>query len=162
MDVADQVDEKMSYVTIGSMRVSSVMCGTMMWGSFVDEEAEAHRQLDAYINAGGNFIDTAELYPVAFNYGRTTETWIGWWLRQRLAEGSIERGATLPASATWPASAAPPGVKKLLHFYTWLAQAQSYTTLRSTLLLPPPPNFYTLHPQNLGVFTRAHGYMCEL
>ena len=90
--------QKMSYVTIGSMRVSSVMCGTMMWGSFVDEEAEAHRQLDAYINAGGNFIDTAELYPVAFNYGRTTETWIGWWLRQRLAEGSIERGAIHIAS----------------------------------------------------------------
>ena len=33
--------------------------------------------------AGANFIDTAELYPVAFNYGKTTEVWIGNWLAKR-------------------------------------------------------------------------------
>ena len=27
-------------------------------------EAEAHEQLDAFVAAGGNFVDTAELYPI--------------------------------------------------------------------------------------------------
>jgi len=62
-----------------------------MWGSFVDSKEEAHAQLDALVNAGVNFIDTAELYPVAFNYGRTTEEWIGEWLQARVAAGTLDR-----------------------------------------------------------------------
>ena len=41
--------------------------------------------------AGVNFLDTAEIYPVAFNYGKTTETWIGNWLTARIADGTIKR-----------------------------------------------------------------------
>ena len=35
----------------------------MTWGE-QNTEAEAWEQLDAFVEAGGNFIDTAELYPV--------------------------------------------------------------------------------------------------
>ena len=60
------------------MLVTEVCVGTMTWGSFNAQEAEAHAQLDeAVLALGANFIDTAELYPVAFNYGKTTEKWIG-------------------------------------------------------------------------------------
>ena len=48
---------------------------------------QAHAQLDTAVAAGANFIDTAELYPVAFNYGKLTEVWIGNWLAKRAAEG---------------------------------------------------------------------------
>ena len=89
---ADNDAALMEYTTIGSMRVSKVCAGTMTWGSFVDNEEEAHRQLDAYVRLGVNFIDTAELYPVAWNYGKTTERWIGSWLKARLDQGAIKRG----------------------------------------------------------------------
>ena len=44
-------------------------------------EAEAHEQLDAFVAAGGNFVDTAELYPVppGPQYTGRTEEYIGSW-----------------------------------------------------------------------------------
>ena len=53
--------------------VTEICAGTMTWGSFVKEEAEAHAQLDKLVELGVNFFDTAEFYPVAYNYGETTE-----------------------------------------------------------------------------------------
>jgi aryl-alcohol dehydrogenase-like predicted oxidoreductase len=47
-------------------------------------EAEAHAQIDAALDAGINFIDMAEMYPVpprAETYGQT-ERYIGSWLRR--------------------------------------------------------------------------------
>ena len=49
------------------MMVTEVCGGTMTWGSFVQQEADAHAQLDRLVELGVNFLDTAELYPVAFN-----------------------------------------------------------------------------------------------
>ena len=43
--------------------VSEACLGTMTFGK-QNTESEAHAQLDAFVRAGGNFIDTAELYPV--------------------------------------------------------------------------------------------------
>ena len=63
-------------------QVTEVCAGTMTWGSFNAKEEEAWEQLDKMVEMGVNFIDTAELYPVAFNYGKTTEQWIGNWLKK--------------------------------------------------------------------------------
>ena len=91
------------------MHVTEVCAGTMTWGSFVEKEASAHEELDTFVKAGVNFLDTAELYPVSFNYGKMTETWIGNWLTARIADGSIKReDFTLPRSAT-PAGIGPDG-----------------------------------------------------
>ena len=76
---------------IGTMHVTEVCAGTMTWGSFVEKEASAHEELDTFVEAGVNFLDTAELYPVSFNYGKMTETWIGNWLTARIADGTIKR-----------------------------------------------------------------------
>ena len=76
---------------IGTMHVTEVCAGTMTWGSFVEKEASAHEELDTFVKAGVNFLDTAELYPVSFNYGKMTETWIGNWLTARIADGAIKR-----------------------------------------------------------------------
>ena len=50
--------------TLGALGEVSVVClGTMTWGNQNTEE-EAHAQLDAFLEVGGNLVDTAELYPV--------------------------------------------------------------------------------------------------
>lgn len=63
----------------------SILClGTMTFGE-QNSEQEAFAQLDMAVDAGVNFIDTAEMYPVpprAETMGRT-EAIIGRWLAQR-------------------------------------------------------------------------------
>ena len=70
--------------------VSTVGLGTMNFGSQV-EEADAIAILDHAIDAGINFIDTAEMYaspPTPASFGRS-EKIIGAWLRQTQKRDSI-------------------------------------------------------------------------
>jgi aryl-alcohol dehydrogenase-like predicted oxidoreductase len=63
------------------LRVSEVCLGTMSFGEqwgFGADEAESHRVLDAYAEAGGNFLDTANKY-----HGGQTEEIVGRWLQGR-------------------------------------------------------------------------------
>ena len=85
--------EKLRKVKYGrtDMMVTEVCAGTMTWGSFNANESEAHSQLDALVAEGVNFFDTAELYPVGWNYGWTTETWMGNWLAKRTEAGVVAR-----------------------------------------------------------------------
>jgi aryl-alcohol dehydrogenase-like predicted oxidoreductase len=66
----------MDYRPLGSTGtlVTTLCLGTMTFGHETDED-DAHRQLDMYLEAGGNFIDTADVY----NSG-VAETMIGRWL----------------------------------------------------------------------------------
>ena len=64
--------------------VSTLCLGSMLFGEQVDER-EAFRQLDMALDAGVNFIDTAEMYPVPprpQTMGES-ERIIGRWMRQR-------------------------------------------------------------------------------
>lgn len=54
--------------------VSNLGLGTMTFGHET-EESEAHRMLDEYVDAGGNFIDTADVYQRGISEGM-----IGRWL----------------------------------------------------------------------------------
>jgi aryl-alcohol dehydrogenase-like predicted oxidoreductase len=54
--------------------VSTLCLGTMTFGHET-EESEAHRMLDAYVDTGGNFIDTADVYQRGISEGM-----IGRWL----------------------------------------------------------------------------------
>ncbi len=76
----------MIYTKLGNtgLEVSRICLGTMTFGE-QNTEKEAHEQLDYAIDAGINFIDTAELYSVP---GRketqgSTERYIGTWLKDR-------------------------------------------------------------------------------
>ena len=68
------------------MEVSELCLGSMTWGS-QNSADEAHEQIDRALDAGINFIDTAEMYPVnpvkAETIGRT-ERIIGLWIEDRL------------------------------------------------------------------------------
>ncbi|KIG12759.1 putative oxidoreductase [Enhygromyxa salina] len=62
------------------LRVSEICLGTMSFGEqwgFGADEATSHQVLDAYADAGGNFLDTANKY-----HGGETEQIVGSWLAQ--------------------------------------------------------------------------------
>ena len=66
------------------LSVTRICLGTMTFGAQTDE-AEAHRILDAALEVGINFIDTAEMYavpPTRESFGKT-ETIIGNWFKAR-------------------------------------------------------------------------------
>jgi aryl-alcohol dehydrogenase-like predicted oxidoreductase len=69
----------MEYRTLGSTgTVVSAQClGTMTFGNESSQEA-SHAQLDRFVEAGGNFIDTADVYS-----GGVSEEIIGRWLAAR-------------------------------------------------------------------------------
>ncbi|MFG1301545.1 aldo/keto reductase [Xanthobacter sp. V3C-3] len=76
----------MEYRPLGrtGLSVSSIALGTMTFGQ-QNTEAEGHAQIDRALDAGINFIDTAELYsipPKAETQG-STERIIGTWLKAR-------------------------------------------------------------------------------
>jgi aryl-alcohol dehydrogenase-like predicted oxidoreductase len=63
-------------------RVSEITLGTMTFGQ-QNTESEGHNQLNAALDAGINFIDTAEMYsvPAMKNTSGSTEKIIGSWLK---------------------------------------------------------------------------------
>jgi aryl-alcohol dehydrogenase-like predicted oxidoreductase len=83
----------MEYRTLGNSgcAVSAYGLGTMTFGAETDE-AGAHRQLDLFTEAGGTFVDTADVYG-----GGRSEEIIGRWLDRR------------PASVTGPVVLATKG-----------------------------------------------------
>ena len=75
----------MKYTTLPNtnIEVSKICLGTMTFGE-QNTEAEAHSQLDFALDKGINFIDTAEMYPIAARketLGKT-EIFIGNWLKK--------------------------------------------------------------------------------
>ena len=94
----------MQYKRLGrtDIEVSMLCLGTMTWGE-QNTEAEAHEQLDYAVDAGINFIDTAEFYPVApreATQGRT-ETYLGNWLNKRKDRDKLIIASKVCASADW-------------------------------------------------------------
>jgi len=72
----------MDYRTLGASgcAVSGLCLGSMTFGSETDEPG-AHRQLDRFVEAGGTFVDTADVYS-----GGMSEEIIGRWFARRPAE----------------------------------------------------------------------------
>ncbi len=76
----------MRYRNLGrtGLKISELCLGTMQFGWTTDEE-NAFAIMDAFLEAGGNFLDTADVYSnwAAGNPGGVAETIIGKWVRQR-------------------------------------------------------------------------------
>ncbi len=72
----------MEYRTLGrtGCAVSRLALGTMTFGAETDQ-AGAHQQLDAFVEAGGTFIDTADVYSAG-----VSEQIVGAWLSDRPAD----------------------------------------------------------------------------
>jgi aryl-alcohol dehydrogenase-like predicted oxidoreductase len=97
------------------LKVTEICLGTMTWGQ-QNSEADGHAQIDHALEAGINFMDTAEVYAIPANagsYGKT-ETIIGnwfkktgkrdqWILASKISGGKNNpwiRGGTRPSRAT--------------------------------------------------------------
>ena len=82
--------------------VSDICMGTMTFGSQTDE-AEAHRILDRCLDAGINFFDTAEGYPVPpdIKWVGRTEDIVGRWMKGKNRDAIIMATKVSGASHTW-------------------------------------------------------------
>ena len=82
----------MNYRKLGrtGLKVSELCLGTMQFGWTADE-ATSFAVLDAFVEAGGNFIDTADVYSrwAEGNPGGVSEQIIGRWLKTRGNRGAI-------------------------------------------------------------------------
>ena len=82
----------MEYRTLGTSGavISTYALGTMTFGNETDE-ARAHAQLDRYVEAGGNFVDTADVY----NAGVSEEI-IGRWLAKKSGDVMLATKGRFP------------------------------------------------------------------
>lgn len=70
------------------LEVSEVALGAMMFGSTTSKE-DSYRVLDAYVDMGGNFVDTSNNYAHWAGTGDESETLLGEWLRERGCRNKI-------------------------------------------------------------------------
>ncbi|MEP3275735.1 MAG: aldo/keto reductase [Stappiaceae bacterium] len=104
----------MNYRHLGrtDLRVSNLCLGTMTWGE-QNTEAEGHQQMDTAFEAGINFLDAAELYPIppkSETHGRTEEI-IGSWLKKRKKRDDVVLATKVMgrSSNTWLREDGSPG-----------------------------------------------------
>lgn len=90
------------YIGRSGLRVSSICMGTMTFGSSTPKD-EAFRILDRAYDAGINFYDTAELYPIPpkKSYEGTTEKIVGEWLKTKDRDSVILATKVAGAAAGW-------------------------------------------------------------
>jgi aryl-alcohol dehydrogenase-like predicted oxidoreductase len=79
--------------------VSSLALGTMTFGSESDEQT-SHAQLDAYVDAGGTLIDTADVYSAG-----ASEEIIGRWLGKQTDD--VRSRVVLATKGRFPMSSGP-------------------------------------------------------
>lgn len=76
----------MDYRSVGrtGLKVSELCLGTMQWG-WTASEATGRAVMDAFVKAGGNFLDTADIYSrwARDNPGGVAEEIIGRWMKDR-------------------------------------------------------------------------------
>jgi aryl-alcohol dehydrogenase-like predicted oxidoreductase len=94
----------MIYRSLGdsNLKVSAICLGTMTFGE-QNSETEAHAQLDRAFDAGINFFDTAEMYPVpprAETQGET-ERHVGNWLARRRQRDQVVLATKVAGPADW-------------------------------------------------------------
>lgn len=94
----------MEYRQLGrtDIQVSAICLGTMTWGE-QNTRDEAFAQLDCALDAGVNFIDAAEMYPVpprAETQG-LTEEYLGDWLQNRPDRDKLVIATKAAGPADW-------------------------------------------------------------
>src|SRR3712207_8491905 len=91
----------MEYRTLGrsGCAVSTLTLGTMTFGRETDEQG-SHAQLDAFVEAGGTLIDTADVYSA----GVSAEI-IARWLARQPAE--VRRQVVLATKGGFPMGPGP-------------------------------------------------------
>ena len=94
----------MDYRTLGrsGCAVSTLCLGTMTFGTESDEKV-SHAQLDRFVEAGGTFVDTADVYSAG-----ESERIIGHWFASRPAE--VTERVVLATKGRFPTAQEPNGL----------------------------------------------------
>jgi aryl-alcohol dehydrogenase-like predicted oxidoreductase len=97
-----------------AIHVSTICMGTMTFGNQADEKA-AHRILDASLDAGINFFDTAENYPVPpqESWAGLTEEIVGRWMKTKRRDAIIMATKVSGPSHGWLKSSQRAGMTAL-------------------------------------------------
>jgi aryl-alcohol dehydrogenase-like predicted oxidoreductase len=82
----------MQLADLGSLRVSRVALGTMLMGGKTPQD-DAHRMLDAFVDAGGTLVDTADVYGDGLS-----ERTLAPWLERRRDEVVLATKVRMPVS----------------------------------------------------------------
>lgn len=91
------------YIGKSGLRVSPICMGTMTFGTQCQDEKEIFKILDKAYDAGVNFYDTAELYPVppSAQQAGLTEEIVGKWLKGKPRESIILASKVAGAASGW-------------------------------------------------------------
>lgn len=91
------------YIGRSGLRVSPICMGTMTFGTQCQSEKEAFAIMDKAYDAGVNFYDTAEIYPVppTAKQGGITEEIVGRWLKTKPRESIILATKVAGAASGW-------------------------------------------------------------
>lgn len=91
------------YIGRSGLRVSPICMGTMTFGTQTQSEREAFAIMDKAYDAGVNFFDTAEIYPVppTVELGGVTEKIVGKWLSAKPRESVILATKVAGAASGW-------------------------------------------------------------
>ena len=97
-----------------AIHVSTICMGTMTFGNQADENT-AHRILDASLDAGINFFDTAENYPVPpqESWAGLTEEIVGRWMKTKRRDAIIMATKVSGPSHGWLKSSQRAGMTAL-------------------------------------------------
>src|SRR5687768_3453734 len=93
----------MQYRYLGrtGLKVSELCLGAMTFGRETSEE-DSYRMLDRFVDAGGNFIDTADVYSQGIS-----EEILGRWLVTRTAGGKRRDDFIIATKVRFPMGAGP-------------------------------------------------------
>ena len=91
------------YIGKSGLRVSPICLGTMTFGTQTPDEKTAFEIMDKAYDAGVNFFDTAELYPVppSAKLAGLTEEIVGRWLKTKPRESIILATKVAGAANGW-------------------------------------------------------------
>ena len=91
------------YIGKSGLRVSPICLGTMTFGTQTPDEKVAFEIMDKAYDAGVNFFDTAELYPVppSGKLAGLTEEIVGRWLKSKPRESVIVASKIAGAANGW-------------------------------------------------------------
>ncbi len=94
---------KYRYIGKTGLRVSPICMGTMTFGTQTPDEKVAFEIMDKAYEAGVNFFDTAELYPVppSGKLAGLTEEIVGRWLKTKPRESIILTSKVAGAANGW-------------------------------------------------------------
>jgi aryl-alcohol dehydrogenase-like predicted oxidoreductase len=129
------------YIGRSGLRVSPICMGTMTFGAAADK-SESFRIMDKAYDAGINFYDTAELYPIPpdTKWSGETEKIVGEWLKTKARDSVILATKVAGAASGWFVPPNRHGLTAIDRFHIEKAVEESLVRLQTDYI-----DLYQMH-----------------